>query len=152
MTLFTPQSVKWLWRHYKYASDPRNHIHIYNVPSYSYSQDEKDRKVKHHSLKQYTIQPVMGNEEYQVQGSSTYIIKPQLDLAQWNTFPLHLTEMSQEAILPPPAADCGRSRRSTGSCCTNGCLHNSLSATRAQESHAPSALCSPAVTKPPLCF
>lgn len=29
-----------------------------------------------------------------------------------------------------PAADCGGSRRSTGSCCTNGCLHSSRSASR----------------------
>lgn len=41
--------------------------------------------------------------------------------------------MNQEAILPPLLADCGGSRRSTGSCCTNGCLLNSLSATRTQK-------------------
>lgn len=50
--------------------------------------------------------------------------------------------MNQEAILPPRAADCGGSRRSAGSCCTNGCLHNSTSATRKQKSHAPCALSS----------
>lgn len=39
----------------------------------------------------------MGDEEYLVQGSSTYIIKPWFDLAQRNTSPFHLTEMNQEA-------------------------------------------------------
>lgn len=47
----------------------------------SYSQHEDDRKVKHHSVKRYTVQPVMGDDECQVQGSSTYIIKPCFDLA-----------------------------------------------------------------------
>lgn len=67
------------------------------------------------------------------------MIKPRFDLAKRNA-PFHLTEMNQEAVLPSPAADCGGSRRSTGSCCTNGCLHNSLSASRAQTSHAPRVL------------
>lgn len=73
--------------HHKYASDLLNHTSVYKVTPYSYSQHEDDSKVKHHSLKRYTVQPVMGDEEYQVQGSSTYIIKPWFDLAQRNTSP-----------------------------------------------------------------
>lgn len=57
--------------------------------------------------------------------------------------------MNQEAICPPPSAGCGGSGRSSGSCCSNGCLHNSPSTARTQNDAAPHshphpcALCSP---------
>lgn len=109
---------------------------------FSYSQHKDDRIVEHRSLKLQTLQPVTGDDECQVHGSSTYIIKPWFDLAQGNTSHFHSTEMNQEVILSAMAAHCGGSRRSRGSCFTNGCLHNSLSANRMQISHALCACCS----------
>lgn len=73
--------LKQCFRRHKYASDLLDHISVYKVTPYSYSPHEDDGKVKHHSLKQYTVKPVMGNEVFQVQRSSTYIIKPWFDLA-----------------------------------------------------------------------
>lgn len=45
--------------------------------------------------------------------------------------------MNQEAICPPPSAGCRGSGRSSGSCCSNGCLHNSPSTARTQNDTAP---------------
>lgn len=96
----TAEHVKWLSGLHKYASDLFNHISIYKVTPYGPSQREDDGKVKHHSLKRYTVQPVTDDEEYRGQGSSTYIIKPWFDLARRNASPLHLSEMNQEANPP----------------------------------------------------
>lgn len=104
------------------------HIHVYKVTPSSYIRGEDDGEVEHapdDSLCSLT----WATEDLGVHGSSSYIIKPWLDLAQ-KYFPFHLTEMNQEAVLPALTAGCGGSRSCTGSCCTNGCLHNSLSATR----------------------
>ena len=73
--------------HHKYTPDPLKHTSVHKVPPHSCSRHEDDREVKHHSVKRYTAQPVMADEEYQVQGSSTYIIKPRFDLAQRNASP-----------------------------------------------------------------
>lgn len=89
----------------------------------------------------------MGDDECQVQGSSTYIIKPWFDLARGKAPHFHLTEINQEAILSSMSAACEGSRRSRGSCFTNRCLHNSLSANRMQKSHALCARCFPHVAK-----
>lgn len=80
--------VKRPFSHHKYTPDPLNHTSVYKVSlPPGYSQHEDDGEVKHHSVKRYTAQPVMADEEYQVQGSSTYIIKPWFDLAQRNASP-----------------------------------------------------------------
>lgn len=47
--------------------------------------------------------------------------------------------MNQEAICPPPCEGWGGNGRSSTSRCSNGCLHNSPSSSRAQKRH-PSAL------------
>lgn len=100
------------------------HIHVHKVTPSSYIHGEDDGEVAHapDSLSWAT-------EELGVHRSSSCIIKSWLDLAH-KYFPFHLTEMKQEAVLPALTAGCGGSRSSAGSCCTNGCLHNSLSATR----------------------
>lgn len=94
-------------------------INIYSTTSYSYSPDKDDRKVKHHSLKPHTIQPVTDHEEDPVQGSGTGRMKRQFDFSSEKHILLHLAETSQEAM-----SDCGLCRRGTGSRSTNGCLHN----------------------------
>lgn len=81
-------------------------INIYSTTSYSYSPDKDDRKVKHHSLKPHTIQPVTDHEEDPVQGSGTGRMKRQFDFSSEKHILLHLAETSQEAILPCPTVGC----------------------------------------------